>query len=75
MHYPLPGVAYRYALALALNGQRTEALRQLAVLRAQHGEEAYIPLCQNVTAQLQTHKLEQLGDCSSDMMTPSLPKP
>ena len=75
MHYPLPGVAYRYALALALNGQRTEALRQLAVLRAQHGEEVYLPLCQNVTAQLQTHKLEQLGDCSHDMMTPSIQNP
>ena len=75
MHYPLPGVAYRYALALALNGQRTEALRQLAVLRAQHGEEVYRPLCQNVAAQLQEYKLEQLDDCSSDMMTPLLPNP
>ena len=75
LHYPLPGVAYRYALALALNGQRTEALRQLAVLRAQHGEEVYLPLCQNVAAQLQAHKLEQLGDCSSDMMTPSIQNP
>ena len=75
MHYPLPGVAYRYALALALKGQRTEALRQLAVLRAQHGEKAYLPLCQNVAAQLQAHKLEQLGECSSDMMTPSIQNP
>lgn len=41
MRYPWPITQHRYALALALNGDPTEALRQLQVIRAQHGERIY----------------------------------
>ncbi|MBI2745904.1 MAG: O-antigen ligase C-terminal domain-containing protein [Burkholderiales bacterium] len=41
MRYPWPATQNRYALSLALNGQPEEALRQLRVIRAQHGEWTY----------------------------------
>lgn len=40
-HYPWSGTQYRYAMALALNGQATESVRQLQLIRAQHGEKTY----------------------------------
>jgi len=41
MRYPWPATQNRYALSLALNGRPEEALRQLRVIRAQHGEWTY----------------------------------
>lgn len=41
MRYPWPATQNRYALSLALNGQETEARRQLRVIRAMHGEKVY----------------------------------
>lgn len=41
LHYPWSGSQYRFATALALNGEPDEARRQLLVLRAQHGDKTY----------------------------------
>lgn len=41
LHYPWSATQYRYALALALNGNPAEAARQMQVLRAMHGERMY----------------------------------
>lgn len=41
MHYPWYAAQNRYALSLALNGNPEEAIRQLKVMRAMHGEKAY----------------------------------
>lgn len=41
MRYPWVATQYRYALALALNGQPVEAARQFQVIRAQRGERLY----------------------------------
>lgn len=41
LRYPWPATQNRYALSLALNGNPSEALRQLQVLRALHGEKTY----------------------------------
>lgn len=41
VHNPWSGSQYRYATALALNGQPDEARRQMQVLRAQHGAKVY----------------------------------
>lgn len=41
MHYPWFAVQNRYAISLALNGDREEAVRQLKVMRAMHGEKAF----------------------------------
>lgn len=41
MRFPSTAVQHRYALALALNGQPEEAVRQLKVMRAMHGERHY----------------------------------
>lgn len=41
LRYPWPATQHRYALALALNGHQDEAIRQLRVIRAQHGLKAY----------------------------------
>lgn len=40
-HNPWSGTQYRYATALAFNGQPLEARRQLQVIRAQHGFKVY----------------------------------
>lgn len=39
--FPWPAIQNRYALSLALNGNVTEAQRQLAVMRAMHGPKIY----------------------------------
>lgn len=44
MRFPSTAVQNRYALALALNGQPEEAVRQLKVMRAMHGERHYTRL-------------------------------
>ncbi len=41
LRYPWPATQNRYALSLALNGDPQEAVRQLRVMRAQHGPQAY----------------------------------
>lgn len=41
MRYPWTATQNRYALSLALNGNAEEAIRQLKVMRAMHGEKMY----------------------------------
>jgi len=41
LRYPWVATQYRYALALALNGQQPEALRQFQVIRRQRDEKLY----------------------------------
>jgi hypothetical protein len=41
LRYTWPATQNRYALTLALNGNPDEAVRQLQVLRAMHGEKSY----------------------------------
>ncbi len=52
-HYPWSGTRYRYAAALALNGQVVEAARQLRILRIQHGQKLHDVLRAQVEADLQ----------------------
>lgn len=41
LRFPWPATQNRYALSLALNGDPDEAVRQLRVMRALHGEKTY----------------------------------
>ncbi len=41
LRYPWSSMQYRYAVALALNGDPAEGVRQLKVLRVQRGERTY----------------------------------
>lgn len=41
LRFPWPATQSRYALSLALNGNPNEAIRQLRVMRALHGEKTY----------------------------------
>lgn len=41
IRFPWPATQNRYALSLALNGHPDEAVRQLRVMRALHGEQTY----------------------------------
>lgn len=41
MRFPWTAIQNRYALSLALNGQQDEAIRQMQVMRAMHGEKHY----------------------------------
>jgi O-antigen ligase len=41
LRFPWPATQNRYALSLALNGNPDEAIRQLKVMRAMHGEKSY----------------------------------
>jgi O-antigen ligase len=41
LRYPWVATEYRYAMALALNGQQAEAVRQLQVMRWLRGEQLY----------------------------------
>lgn len=47
MRFPWTAVQNRYALSLALNGQQTEAIRQLKVMRAMHGEKNFDGILMN----------------------------
>jgi O-antigen ligase len=49
LHNPWSGSQYRYATALAFNGQYAEARRQMLVIRAQHGTKTF----QTLNAQLE----------------------
>jgi hypothetical protein len=64
LHYPWSGTQYRFAHALALNGQATEAVRQLRVLKAQNGEKAHEVLRGQIEASLVTHQLPALPPSS-----------
>lgn len=67
VHNPWSGSQYRYATALALNGQPEEARRQMRVLLAQHGFKAYRVLA---------HQLEKdLADRGLPTLDLSLEKP
>lgn len=59
MRYPWTATQNRYALSLALNGNSQEALRQLKVMRAMHGEKTYEGIKANWT-ELANTKYPQL---------------
>lgn len=59
MRYPWTATQNRYALSLALNGNPQEAIRQLKVMRAMHGEKAYDGIKANWT-ELANTKYPQL---------------
>ncbi|RYF29564.1 MAG: hypothetical protein EOO23_06800, partial [Comamonadaceae bacterium] len=44
LHYPWSATQYRYAVALALNGDTAEAARQMEVMRRMWGEKVYVGL-------------------------------
>ncbi|MBX3585593.1 MAG: O-antigen ligase C-terminal domain-containing protein [Ramlibacter sp.] len=48
LRYPWSATQYRYALALALNGDKTEAIRQLKVMRSQRGDKLYGQIKDNI---------------------------
>jgi hypothetical protein len=41
LRFPWPATQNRYALSLALNGNPDEAVRQLRVMKAMHGNKTY----------------------------------
>lgn len=47
LRYPWTATQNRYALSLALNGDAAEAMRQLRVMRAMHGEKTYHEIKEN----------------------------
>lgn len=59
MRFPGAATQNRYALSLALNGNPDEALRQLKVMRAMHGEQTYEGIKANWT-ELANTKYPQL---------------
>ncbi|QRR34261.1 O-antigen ligase C-terminal domain-containing protein [Hydrogenophaga sp. YM1] len=61
LHYPWSGSQYRYATALALNGDSDEARRQLRVLLAQQGFKVYRPLAAQLEQELAKRGLPALG--------------
>lgn len=64
LHYPLATTEYRYAMALALNGNTTEAERQLQVMHAQHGERNYLNFCRQMENGLTQSKITWRPDCT-----------
>lgn len=60
--FPATGFQNRYALALALNNQQDESLRQLKVIRAMQGEQTYSDLAVlwRELAAIQYPQLEQI---------------
>lgn len=61
LRYPWTATQNRYALSLALNGNPGEALRQLQVMRAMHGEKKYRAIKENWST-LAQDKYPQLRD-------------
>ncbi|MBU3899375.1 MAG: O-antigen ligase C-terminal domain-containing protein [Gammaproteobacteria bacterium] len=59
LRFPWPATQNRYAQSLALNGNPNEAIRQLRVMRALHGEKAYAQIKAG-WAQLANEKYPQL---------------
>lgn len=60
-HFPWRAPQYTYALALALNGNPTEASRQIQVMRRQHGELFYTDIKKELKTLASTKYLE-LGE-------------
>ena len=60
MRFPWTATQNRYALSLALNGNPEEAIRQLKVMRAMHGEKPYQSIKAN-WKDLAESKYPQLG--------------
>jgi O-antigen ligase len=60
LRFPWAATQNRYALSLALNGKPYEAIRQLKVMRAMHGEKAYEGIKAN-WKDLAENKYPQLG--------------
>ena len=60
LRYPWPAMQNRYALSLALNGDPTEAARQLRVLRAMYGDVTYAEIKSN-WSYLAQYKYPQLA--------------
>ncbi|MGB6054005.1 MAG: Wzy polymerase domain-containing protein [Burkholderiaceae bacterium] len=48
LYYPWSATQYRYALALALNGEQQEAARQIQVMRRHWGEKAYAEIKEQI---------------------------
>jgi hypothetical protein len=61
LRFPWPATQNRYAQSLALNGNAEEAMRQLRVIRAVHGELTYAQI-KNGWILLATEKYPQLQD-------------
>ncbi|MFZ3128022.1 MAG: Wzy polymerase domain-containing protein, partial [Rhodoferax sp.] len=61
MRFPWTAIQNRYALSLALNGNPEEAIRQLKVMRAMHGEKTYVGIRASWEA-LAESKYPQLGN-------------
>ncbi len=61
LRFPWPALQNRYALSLALNGNPDEAVRQLRVMRALHGEKAYADI-QASWARMANDKYPQLHE-------------
>ena len=61
LRYPWTATQNRYALSLALNGQTQEAVRQIQVIRALHGESMYKDIKSN-WAELGKEKYPQLAN-------------
>lgn len=59
LRYPWSATQNRYALSLALNGNHDEAIRQLKVIRALHGERVYVSI-KNYWMELGDTKFPQL---------------
>lgn len=57
LRYPWTATGFRYALALALNGNQAEAQRQMQVIRAMQGEKAYLQLMSALLEKLATHQV------------------
>ena len=60
LHYPWSATQYRYAVALALNGEAAEAARQLRVMRVMWGEMVYAGV-QRQIAELATTRYPELS--------------
>lgn len=61
LRFPWPATQNRYALSLALNGNKEEALRQMQVIRALHGKKHYESVRAN-WVELAREKYPQLKD-------------
>lgn len=60
LRYPWVATQYRYGLALALNGEQMEAIRQFQVIRRQRGEKTYQSIKREI-AELPRSRYPQLG--------------
>ena len=58
LRYPWVATQYRYALALALNGNGPEAVRQLQVIRWQRGEKLYQKIKREISGLAQSRYAE-----------------